>query len=136
MKLKNIALTALMLVAFSGASFAQSEEEEAQLFGSTRGSKFQIVEMGKLESVPVCKEITIENKTSNTLEFSSIELPAGVNAMPKSKQIAAGEKSVVLLTVYPEIAGNVSKKTVVIRAKKQGDSEGKPVEYKFQLKSE
>lgn len=132
MKLKSI-LTAFLLVFFASVSFAQSEEEEAQLFGSTRGFKSQMVNIGKLETVPVCREVFIENKSAVAIEFSSFELPAGVSAMPKSKQVAAGEKGSVLLTVYPEIAGNVSKKTIIVRTTKVGDSDSKPIEYKLQL---
>ena len=95
---------------------AQSEEEEANLFGLTRstGDNALSVDFGKLESKVVERIVIIENKENATMKITGFAVPAGVSAMSLQKGIEEFGKGKVKIVIDPNYSGAVNGEEIVI----------------------
>jgi len=96
---------------------AQSEEEEANLFGLTRStspSNALSIDFGKMEDKIVERIVTIENKENSTMKITGFAVPAGVSAMSLQKSIEEFGKGKVKITIDPNYSGAVSGEEIVI----------------------
>jgi len=106
-----------VLLLMSMNCMAQSEEEEANLFGLTRSASSDnalSVDFGKLESKIVERIVTIENKENATMKITGFAVPAGVSAMSLQKGIEEFGKGKVKIIIDPNYSGAVNGEEIVI----------------------
>ncbi|MBQ3690978.1 MAG: hypothetical protein II937_14110 [Bacteroidales bacterium] len=140
--MKNKFITTLLLVVLlAGKNYAQSEEEETQIYGHSRGLSQTVASVDKVRSVSDSGEtktvfdskafsvqnqkVAVKNEHQERLEFVSFEAPAGITAIPEKRILASGEEINIRLSFFPGLSSiadsgkNVTAKAVILDANNQ-----------------
>ncbi|MBQ3688919.1 MAG: hypothetical protein II937_03535 [Bacteroidales bacterium] len=113
--MKKIFTILSVMLLLSINCMAQSEEEEAQLFGLTRSTGNDIsVNFGKIGTQVVEKVVVIDNKENATMKITGFILPTGVAAMSLQKSIEDFGKGKVKIIIDPAYAGNVKDEQITV----------------------
>ena len=136
---KIFAILGVMLM-FSINCMAQGEEEEANMFGLTRGgiTKAKTIDFGKLSSTAKEETLFIKNSENLTMRITGFVLPTGVGAMALQESIEDFSSGKVKITVDPTFAKNVNGKDVIINVSyfdRQGTQQ-KNAQLTYKIKAE
>jgi hypothetical protein len=139
--MKKIFTILSVMLLLSVNCMAQSEEEEANLFGLTRsttGSSALSVDFGKIEKAVVERTVTIENKENATMKITGFAVPAGVSAMSLQKSIEEFGKGRVKIIVDPNYSGAVNGEEIVINVSyfDRKGNQSKNAQLTYKIKSE
>jgi len=126
---KHLITAVLFLLVLNG--FSQVEQEEAPMFGTTRGSAFEY----NFETVTgVSKSYTFyfENKGNSVMKVTSVTIPEQIGITMVEKEIKPGGKLAIIATVDPTIAnpGNFKKEIKIsIKQDEPGISTTRDITY-------
>lgn len=117
--LKNLSLLFVLMFAVSFAGFSQVDDEEAQMFGSKRGSEAAVAtfDFGKINNDIVEHEFTIRNTSvAADLIISEFVIPEGVGIVVVDQVVKPKSEGKFIATVnkkYIDEKGKFSKKIIV-----------------------
>jgi len=118
--MKKILTLVCAIVLMSFNCMAQSEEEEAQLFGYTRkvsltsANVLGVIDFGKLDKNIVERTLTIDNDKNHTMKITGFILPTGVSAMSLQKNIEEFGKGKVKIAIDPNYVDAVNGENLII----------------------
>jgi len=118
MKFKHFFTLAVAIFAFTFAGYSQVEQEEAPMFGKTRGfgNPSMMHNFGAVAGDVKTFEFKIKNLGTTPMKIVDVQIPEQVGVTIMSKTIKPGANGQIIVTVNPEItdAGKFSKKIIVL----------------------
>jgi hypothetical protein len=118
MKLNKILTLTAAFLLFSIIGFAQVEQEEAPMFGTTRTFTLNpalLHNFGEISGTIQSFQFKIKNTGKTILTIKDITIPEKIGVTVLSKTIQPGEDGVIIATVDPTILkpGQFSEKIIV-----------------------
>ncbi|MEA2041394.1 MAG: DUF1573 domain-containing protein [Bacteroidota bacterium] len=138
MKLKNLITLSFAIFALTVFSFAQEEQAEAPMFGTTRSFSHAAVHNFKTVSGDaVSYQFTIENKGKTNLKIMDIKIPEKVGVTIVESTIKPGKQGIILATIDPTIAAKGKlKETIVVTTEQKEPGVITTKKIKFQVEAE
>lgn len=105
MKIRNLFLLFVLLAAFSISGFAQVEEEESQVFGTTRTLAkpgINVHDFGMIKNKVLTHKFEITNKGNTPMEIAKFNIPEGFGVILIDKVIEKKSKGAFIITVNPD----------------------------------
>ncbi|MEA3450554.1 MAG: hypothetical protein U9Q83_01475 [Bacteroidota bacterium] len=102
--MKKLALLLAFLIPLSLVTFAQIDDDGAQLFGSSRNlTAYNVYDFGPIENDVVQHQFIIKNTSLNSITVASFEAPEGVNVVLIDKIINPKTVGKFIITVNKDL---------------------------------
>jgi len=102
--MKKLALLLALLIPLSLVTFAQIDDDGAQLFGSSRNvTAYNVYDFGTIDNNVVQHQFIIKNTSPNSMSVVSFDAPEGVNVVLIDKIIKSKTVGKFIVTVNKDL---------------------------------
>ena len=102
--MKKIIVLLALFLPLSIISFGQIDDEDAQLFGSSRSiSAYNVFDFGNITSKVVQHKFDIKNNTPSSMNIISVDAPQGVGVILVNKVVKAKSVGKFIVTLDKDL---------------------------------